>query len=304
MNVIVTGGSGFIGTHLLKHLSLYGDEILNLDIKDSCVYAENITHTYCDIRNQHEIYTSIKNWIESKNIRSVYLIHLAALVSVIKSSESPKEDVETNLIGTINVINALKGINVTIGKVLFSSTCAVYGEHSTIIKEFDSTNPISPYGISKLAAEKYFGISKLPYIIFRFGNVYGPGQEKSSELSAIPLFIKNIRAGVDSEIYGYCTRDYIYVEDIVRGLIAGLTSEFSNTIYNLGTGKTTTTDTLYNLIESVLRAKDGVDSPSKGLMRKPRPVDIISVRLAIHKAVDELGWKPTIGLKDGLSRTV
>lgn len=250
-NVLVTGGAGFIGGHLCKLL-------VKREYKVSII--DNFS-----LGKMHNLPKGVKIFkkdildFEScvracKNIDIV--IHLAAKVSIRNSVKTFSEDVNNNLIGTINVLNAAAKSKVK--KLVFASSMAVYGKtkKNMPFKETSPTEPLSPYGISKLASEKYILLMApkmgIDPVILRLFNTFGPGQTLTPYVGVITIFIKNILKNKISKIFGNGKqqRDFVYVEDIVRSFILAIESKkSSNLIFNIGTGQTISINKLFGIIK-------------------------------------------------------
>ncbi len=234
-------------------------------------------------------------------LRPDLVFHLAAQVNVQRSMEDPGLDGLVNIIGTIHVLEGcrLAGVN----KLVFASSCAVYGmSEQEILQERDATNPISFYGISKLTAERYiqsYGqIYSLPYTIFRFANVYGPGQSSRGEGGVIPSFLYRIQQGQPLVLYGdgEQTRDFIYVKDVVSALVAAR-DRGDGHIIQLGSSVKTS---VHHLIEQL----ENIHGTSLKRAYKPaRQGEIRDSLLDRQKAAKLLQWQPQYSLLQGLRET-
>ena len=280
-NVLITGGKGFIGSHLVKALS-NNNNVKIYDIKNGK-----------DIRN----FKLLKKELENID----FVFHFAALISVEESIRNPLEYIETNIIGSFNVLKAASETGVK--KVIFSSSAAVYGDYpKNPKKENMPIIPKSPYAFSKVATEKFMEIFRnngLNTISLRFFNVYGPGQKLSSSYaSVIPIFIKKTLKNEDLIIYGSGkqTRDFIYVDDIANACI--LAAEKGSEVFNIGSGKSFSINELSNLIIEL------TDSKSKIKNDKQREGDIVHSLADITKAKKYLGFKPRYGIREGLENTI
>lgn len=250
MKVLITGGAGFIGSHLCDKLLNLNHEVFILDDLSSgsleninfcnCFFESDI----CDKNKISEIFSVVKPDV-------VY--HLAAQINVRKSIADPVLDAEINTIGTLNILNQC--IENKVKKIIFSSSGgAIYREDQDFIKsETSFIKPTSPYGISKWTGEQYIKFYKdiynLDYSILRFSNVYGPRQNSKGEAGVISIFINNILENKPLTIFGSGeqTRDYVYVDDVVNALEMSLNL---SGIFNVSTGKETTVNQLIKKIAS------------------------------------------------------
>ncbi|UTE75468.1 NAD-dependent epimerase/dehydratase family protein [Rossellomorea sp. KS-H15a] len=297
MKSFVTGGAGFIGSHLVEALVRIGHCVHVIDNlnsgKKEHIHKSAIFHNI-DVRS-----------VEAKNLviseKPDYLFHLAAQADVSKSTNFPCEDLDINVNGTINLLEACKISPVK--NFIFSSTSAVYGNtEEAIISENHSTKPISFYGLSKLTAESYITLYhkffNIPYTILRYGNVYGPRQNAKGEGGVIPSFLKCLKEGSELNIYGdgLQTRDYIHVRDIVESNICAATKEITTTL-QISTGKSTSLLELIKILE-LIHSKN---VPVRFVLE--RPGDIKHSCLANNKAKNLLNWSPTISLGKGIEDT-
>ncbi len=295
-NILVTGGAGFIGSHLTDALLNKGHSVFVVDDL-STGREENINPgaKFFKIRVQDK---EIENIFREEKFS--YVFHLAAQVDVRKSCTDPIFDADTNIIGTLNLLSMCKKYNVR--KFIFSSSGGViYGDVSRPAKEEDTVNPISAYGISKLAGElytKFFG-DTISYTILRYANVYGERQSPYGEAGVVSIFTKKMLDKEPCALYGYGKplRDYVYVKDLVRATVLSMNGGDNCTI-NIGTEKSTSVDEVY----SILKGITGNDTPA---VYKPlREGELNCSCLSIERAKSILGWKPSTALKEGLSRVV
>ena len=231
------------------------------------------------------------------------MFHTAAQISVSVSAQDPKLDAETNILGSINILDAMSALGVS--KIVFVSTGgAMYGEPETLpAPETLQARPAAPYGASKLAVENYLpvykGLRGIDYSIIRPANVYGPRQDPHGEAGVVAIFTRAMLAGEPVSIFGDGTdeRDYVYVEDVVDALIRASECP-GNGPYNIGSGHGTSV----NDIAAKLAALTGyTDEPQR---LPPRPGDLRRISLDASLAKKELGWSPTTSLNDGLRQTV
>ncbi len=259
MNILITGGAGFIGSHLADRLLEKGENIVVIDNFDPYYHVEikkrNISHNlrkknYKFLEKDIADLQSLKKIISEENIDVI--VHLAAKAGVRPSVEDPHSYSRVNIEGTLNILNAT--LNSTVDKIIFGSSSSVYGIPEYLpIDEQHPTKPVSPYGATKLAAEKmlfsYYHMYGVKSISLRFFTVYGPRQRPDM---AIHKFTKLILQGTPIQAYGdgNSTRDYTYIDDIVDGLVSSIeknTKDFE--ILNLGGGKRITLNELINLLE-------------------------------------------------------
>ena len=248
--VLITGGAGFIGSHIVDKL---------LDSNYHVVVLDNLSSGNLENLQQHEnlkFYNIdiVKDDLEYifKTEKPDYVIHLAAQTSVAYSVLNPYEDAMMNILGSIKVLELSKKYSVK--KFLTASSAAVYGVPQFLpIDENHPTEPISQYGLSKLTMEKYIRLSGVPYIIFRFSNAYGPRQKSSKESGVIAIFDKAMRNNQPINIYGDGNqiRDFIYVEDIASICVKAIKSDVMNETFNFSTNKGVTLNDLYNTMKAI-----------------------------------------------------
>jgi UDP-glucose 4-epimerase len=295
MKILVTGGAGFIGSHIVDRLINEGH---NVSIIDNLTTGNknNLNQKarfYCsDITNEGEVMEAIN---ES---RPNIIVHAAAQISVSKSQEFPEYDAQVNIMGGINILNAAKQFGVN--KIVFLSSSAIYGEpHELFIREDNPTNPTSPYGISKLTFEKYLALPGNPnYTILRLANVYGPRQ--NPEFGAvIPSLIKRALNNEPLQINGNGeqTRDFVYVQDVVDAVMAVLQHNIRERIFNIGTTKRKSIIELAELIRGL------VISDSK-IEHLPPKEEVKDICLDYKLASDYFQWEPKTNLTDGLKETI
>lgn len=303
MKVLITGGTGFIGSHLVRRLLSEKHKVTVLDdvssgawqhlyeCKDSCICWEN------DIRDR-EICKKITK------VGFDVIIHLAAQTMVDASIKDPVFDASENIMGTLNVLEAARRCG---ARVIFASTAAAYGdvmENELPVLESHELSPQSFYGLTKVGVEKYLALYHqhygLDYVVCRFANVYGERQGDKGEGGVISIFAKRIAAGKDITIYGdgTQTRDFVYAGDIASGICKAMTTKNVNTVYNLSTQTETS---LLDLVK-IMGKVSGCDIvPKFGPVREG---DIYRSMLSNQKAKEGLGWEPQVSLTDGLRRTM
>ena len=296
MKILITGGMGFIGLHLVDYLLKKGNKIIVLDNFSNSnknlikkIQNKNLRIIEGDIRKIDDIVNSMEN--------QEVVIHLAAKISVNESIENPNETFDVNVNGTKNVLKACKKNNIK--KLIVASSAAVYGENTSQskLKEISKTNPISPYGESKLLMENEinkFQIknSNLNCIILRFFNIFGKGQS-SEYAGVITKFIEKISTNESIEIFGdgLQERDFISVDDVIESIFNAMKNGTGGT-YNIGSGKTTTINDLAKVIISISKKNIKIShlSPKKG--------DIKFSGADITLAKNEIKYSPKFGLEN------
>lgn len=299
MNILITGGAGFIGSHLADALIKLNHNVTIIDNLSSGTkfnVPSEAEFIEADIRT-----SSITNIF--KNHKFDLVFHEAAQTLVPESIKNPYKDADENIMGLINVLESCRQTGVK--KIIFSSSAAVYGNNSNLpLSENESLSPTSFYGLTKTTSEKYlnlyyeyFGIH---YTILRYSNVYGPRQGANGEGGVIYIFAKALAENKPINIFGdgNQTRDFISVHDIVEANIAAITNG-NEKILNISTETETTLNELANKMIN-LSKKD------KNLIhyKKPRNGDIYRSCLSNKNAVAELNWKPKISLDKGLIETI
>jgi UDP-glucose 4-epimerase len=300
--VLVTGGSGFIGSHFVDKLVSEGYNVRVLDNLSSGhlenlsdhLKAEKVDFVKGDIRDSAVVYKCLEN-VDA-------VVHFAAQISVTFSVDHPDFTFDVNACGTKNLLNA--SAKKTVGKFVLASSCAVYGDpdpESLPLKETSETNPISPYAESKLQAENYcLQFDKqdlLQSVVLRFFNVYGVRQGLNDYSGVITRFIGRIKEKKPLIIYGdgSQSRDFVNVNDIVNAVFAAMqNADAHSQVFNIGSGKPTSID---ELAKTLLELAD-VDLEI--CYEKPRAGDIKHSYGNITKARKVLGYEPKVSLKDGL----
>ena len=293
MRAVVTGGAGFIGSNLVDALLARGDEVVVVDDLSSGK-RENVA-AGARLMEVSILDAALADVIAEE--RPEVCFHLAAQADVPTSVRRPDFDAEVNVVGTIRVLQAA-GADTS---VVFSSTGgAIYGEYDRPAREDDLRSPLSPYGVAKLAAEEYLAgwnrLNGTQHGTLRFGNVYGPRQEASLEGGVVAIFLNAMAGGGETTIYGdgEQTRDFVHVDDVVRGL---LLAPGRGGVFNIGSGVETSVLELHEHC----RAVSGDDRPPG--QAPPREGDLRRSVLDISLAERELGWRPEVSLDEGLRRT-
>jgi UDP-glucose 4-epimerase len=299
--VLVTGGAGFIGSHVVDRLVAEGFGVSVLDNLStgtsknirSHLNSNAIDFVQGDIRNVGDV----KRSLEGVSV----VIHMAALVSVPFSIQNPNLTYDINLVGTLNMLKA--SVERGVKKFIFASSCAVCGDPVSLpVTELTMPNPISPYAESKLIGERYcLGFSErglLPSTVLRFFNVYGSRQGMNDYSGVITIFTDRCRRNLPLIIYGdgYQTRDFINVRDVAEFVFSAIQSRLAvGEIFNVGSGKATT---LNELAKIIIELSDG---NSKILCEAPRTGDIKNSYADVSKGKKLLGYCPKISLRDGLA---
>jgi UDP-glucose 4-epimerase len=292
LRAIVTGGAGFIGSHVVEALLARGDEVLVLDDLSSGK-RENLP----DGARLEE--ADIREPLDSYFDGAEACFHLAAQVDVRVSVERPEYDADVNVAGTIRVLEAARRHGT---QVVFSSTGgAIYGECDGPVPEDAPRRPLAPYGVSKLAGEEYLAaynrLYETRHVSLRYGNVYGPRQDPHGEAGVVAIFFGRLAAGEAPRIFGdgRQTRDYVYAADVARATLAAVGLEGG--VFNIGTGAETSVLELYELCRRVAGVEIEAEPAPARLGELQRSV------LDVSRAGSELGWRPEVGLEDGLRRT-
>ena len=300
MNILVTGGAGFIGSHLVRHLLAKGETVTALD-NLSTGLAENLPPE-AKLVEMDILDEELPKVVAAGAFDAI--VHLAAQTMVDTSIKNPLLDTRENLLGTVQVLEAARAANVK--RVIFASTAAAYGdvkEDDLPVREAQPTEPMSFYGLSKLSVEKYLEMYRkiygMEYVVLRFANVYGERQGDGGEGGVISIFAKAVAEGRDITIYGdgEQTRDFVYAGDIAEGIWAALRTEEVNAAYNLSTQTETSLRELVSLLAEI-RGREIV--PKYGAEREG---DIYKSMLSNSRARRGLDWQPATTLADGLRRT-
>ena len=295
--ILITGGSGFVGTNFISKLSTDKYEIFSLDIDNPKKTIEKINYINMDIRSK-----GIQGLL--KKINPEIIVHLAAQASVAISSRDPQLDNDINLNGSLNLF--LNTINSSLNKFIFFSTGgAIYGEEiGKKFNENDLPRPLSPYGISKLNFENYLNyfsskrISKSKLTILRPGNIYGPWQNPDGEAGVISIFAKKMLNNEDVSIFGSGDeyRDYVYVDDVIDFIFKTLNLNVVGT-YNLASGISTKTIEIFENISDIL----GYNNDP--MFYDKREGDIFGIELDNSKSMS-IGWSANTNLNSGLLNTI
>lgn len=297
MKILVTGGCGFIGSHIVDAYVEKGHDVAVID---------NLSTG--DMKNLNFQAHFYEEDICNKSIEAIFekehfdiINHHAAQINVRTSVENPLHDANVNIVGSINLLQL--AVKHGVKKFIFASSGgAIYGEPSTFpITEESAPKPASPYGISKITVEHYIRVFAqlygIDYVIFRYSNVYGPRQITKSEAGVISIFIQEILNNGNCVIFGdgKQTRDYVYVGDVVAANIAALDCEPQ--IFNIGTAKETSVNDLIHMLMHVTNQKFTYEYGPE------RPGEVLRNVLNCSRAFTTIRWQPQVSLEQGMQRT-
>ncbi len=298
---LVTGGAGFIGSHLVEALVARGERVRVLDDfstgrrENLAGVAGRVEVIEGDIRDPQ---TAI-----GAALGMDILVHLAAVVSVQASVEDPRRIMEINTTGTLNMLEAARMAGVR--RFVFASSAAVYGDQDSLpLREELLPCPLSPYAASKAAGEAlccaYRGSYGLPTVMLRFFNVYGPRQDPHSPYAGvISVFADRMRRGLPPIVYGngHQTRDFVYVADVVGAVLAAVEREEAvGEVFNIAGGSQTSVLELVAMLNSILGTE------LQPTFTSPRVGDVRHSRADVRRAEEALGWRAQVGLQEGLRR--
>jgi UDP-glucose 4-epimerase len=297
---LILGGNGFIGSHLADLLVNKGYSVRIFDsfqFKTANLQnvAKNIELINGDFLNETQITSALKG--------VDYIFHYISTTVPATAVKDPVFDIQSNLVGSVKLLQlaVMNGVQ----KIIFpSSGGTVYGEPTTFpVKETHTLDPQDPYGISKLAIEKYLNyfnrIYGLDYLILRYSNPYGERQNPNGQQGVIPVFLKRIKLGEPPVIYGDGTmeRDYIYVGDAIEATITALQAKTKDKVFNVGSGESVSVNKLLAIISDVTGKK------INPLYVKDTIVRVHKTYLDISRIREQVGWKPTTNLKEGITKT-
>ena len=294
--VVVTGGAGFIGSHIAWEL-VKDNEVVVIDN----LYTgreENVPPGAKFVRADVRDYNAIADLISSAD----YVFHEAAQVSVVESVRDPVFTEEVNVLGTLNILRALLDGH---GKLVFASSAAVYGDNPNLpLRETERPRPLSPYGVTKVTGEEYLRVFHelygLPVVALRYFNVFGPRQGFNQYAGVISIFINRALKDEPLVIFGdgKQTRDFIYVKDVVKAnLVVAESNRANGRVFNVATGRQTSILELATKIIEITGANTSI------IFDRPRPGDIRH-SLADISEIRKLGFEPEWSLEEGLKKTV
>lgn len=303
MKILVTGGAGFIGSHVVEAYLAAGHEVCVLDNLSSGFRAnvpEGAPLLVADLRDRK---------LEAAMIELDFdiICHHAAQISVPFSVQQPTVDAQTNVLGFINLMEVARRWQ-TQRVIFISSGGAIYGEPDSLpVNEQAPARPLSPYAVAKLCGENYlqyyhrqFGIN---YVVLRYANVFGPRQIPQAEAGVVSIFMEHMQKRTSPAIYcppdmpEGALRDYVYVKDCARACLLAL-EQGDQQVINIGSGQGTSTLQLWNTMKQI----SGYNGPD-AVMGENRPGDVRQIALDWQKARQELGWQPSYSLEQGLRET-
>jgi UDP-glucose 4-epimerase len=295
VRTIVTGGAGFIGSHVVDALVASGDEVV---VVDSLVHGKEDNVPAGAELHVRDIRAPLDDLFEAARPEAVF--HLAAQADVRVSVEDPVGDADVNVVGTVRVLEAARKHG---AQVVFSSTGgAIYGEEvEPPAREDAQCEPLSPYGTAKLAAEEYIRaynrLHGTRHVALRYGNVYGPRQDPHGEAGVVAIFLGALARGDQARIFGDGgqTRDYVYVGDVARATTAAIGQDGG--VFNVGTGRETSVVELYELCARI------AGSDVKAENAPARLGELQRSALDPERAARELGFTAMVELEDGLRST-
>jgi UDP-glucose 4-epimerase len=299
MRVLVTGGAGFIGSHVVDAYIAAGHEVVVVD--DLSTGKRDNLHQHARFVQAAIQDPDIRRLIVEEKIEVVN--HHAAQMDVRRSVADPLFDARVNILGLLNVLEGARQAGV--GKIIFASSGGtVYGEQQIFpADESHPTRPISPYGVSKLSGEQYLSFYHteygIPYIALRYANIYGPRQDPHGEAGVVAIFSLRLLAGEQPVIHGdgEQTRDYVFVHDVARANVAALRVDYTGAL-NIGTGRETSVNALFRQLRRLTGADAAEQHGPAQAGEQRRSV------LAGDRAEQILGWRPQVAVADGLERTV
>lgn len=298
-SILVTGGAGFIASHVVDAYIEAGHDVVVVDNLSSGVRDQvnpKAGFIQADITDAPTITTLIAD------LQPTVINHHAAHIQVGYSVENPQFDATNNILGVLNIMEAAKTHGVT--KIIMASTGgAMYGNKKTPFTEDMKEEPLSPYGVSKRAGELYLNYYHeqyhIPYTVLRYSNVYGPRQNPHGESGVIAIFSEMISQGKNPMINGdgTHTRDYVYIADVVKANLLALETSFVGEL-NIGTGTEISTNEVYRkVVEEFGANMDERHGPE-------RPGEQVTSSLSYQKAKEVLGWEPTVAFDEGVKKTV
>jgi UDP-glucose 4-epimerase len=300
MRAVVTGGAGFVGTNLVSALLARGDSVTLVD-DFSSGYVENLLLVpgakviEGDIRDEELVTEALGG--------AQIVFHLAASVGNKRSIDDPRHDSDVNALGTVNVLDAARKAGVE--KIVVASSAGIFGELGEVpIREDHSTQPQSPYGVSKLAAEKmslaYAALYEMDAVCLRYFNIYGPLQRFDAYGNVIPIFVQQLLLGEALTVFGdgEQTRDFLNVADVVQANLLSADTQEASGVFNISGGTSITINALVSLLARLVGVEPEIRFAS------PRPGDVRDSLGDISRAREVLGYEPSLALEEGLTQYV
>lgn len=301
MRVLVTGGAGFIGSHLVDRLLRDGHAVhvwdnLSTGSKKNVPRHDNCFFQLLDLKDFNRMLSA------SNSCRFDCVFHLAAQINLRESFRDPFNDAQNNILNTLNLLSVLRTQMSRDGKIVFASTGgAIYSPKADIPwKEDDLAVPESPYGVSKLSSENYLRVLAPNSSILRLANVYGPRQNPHGEAGVIAIFLDKMLKGESIKIFGtgFQTRDFVYVDDVVDAFIKAMKKDRRG-VYNVSTNKRTSVIMITQMLQKL--------TDTRNLVIENYPAikgELEHSALDHHKITAQWGWFPQTSLYDGLKKTV
>ena len=295
--VCITGGAGFIGSHVVDLLIEKGYDVFVIDNLSTGKRGNlNPSARFYELNILDPLLFDI--FMKEK---PEIVLHLAAQSNVPVSVERPAFDAQSNILGTINLLETSKKTGVK--KIIYSSTGgALYGNPKPSALPCDEkhpVNPLSPYGLSKYVAEKYLSHYPIGFTVLRYSNVYGPRQDPYGEAGVTAIFFEKLRKGAIPIIFGdgEQTRDFVYVRDVALANLKALEQEAKNAAYNIASGKATSINDLLKMMQEITGVR------IKPVYKDALPGEVRHIFLSSKKAKEELGWEPATSFLEGLKKT-
>lgn len=299
MKIVVTGGAGFIGSHVVDAYCEAGHEVVvidNLSTGREEFVNPKASLIQADITDKDRIQEILFE------IKPEVINHHAAHIQVGNSVKNPQFDAENNIIGLLNIMEVAKEIGVK--KVVMASTGgAMYGNKQTPFSEEMKEEPVSPYGVSKRSGELYLNYYHeqygIPYVVLRYANVYGPRQNPHGESGVIAIFSEMIAQGKSPVVNGdgSHTRDYVFVMDVVKANLAALNTSFVGPV-NIGTSREISTLDVFRSVVAEFHANIPEEHGPE------RPGEQVTSALSFKRATEVLGWEPSVSFEEGVKQVV
>ena len=297
--VLVTGGAGFIGSHVVDQCIAQGYQVIVVD-NLATGRRENVHPEAIFV--QMDIHAGTLKEVLAEH-QPDYVAHLAAQMNVTLSLKDPMRDATDNVLGTVNVLQ--QSVETGVKKLVFSSSSGViYGEPTKLpVSEEDPTNPVSHYGVSKLAGEHYIRlyhhIYGLPFAVLRFANVYGPRQQPHGEAGVCSILAMRMLEGRRPVLYGFGDplRDYVFVQDVAKSVLLAMEAGDGATM-NIASGRGTSVRELFTIIKELTGFEEDP------ILEPLRPGEVTGIFASCERAGEVLGWRAETDLREGLRQTV